>query len=292
MPDPRLSDITEQEQSLLYGKLNAYNRNKASFKEVGCYLVVLPREGNPNYSLWFYTPLLERRAILYVEELQPGIVSSLRLVTSMFWYIDRPVLITEYNDKRMTHNGDDLVPFGKYQGHFLYEILKIDPSYVNWIAFKFIARIPKQERFVKMAQAYNTVHMDKMAGKVRQAPPTSQYLGKTGDKIGELTLKITKVRLEDDPYKTRLDGISPRFFIRQRITATDAGGNQVSITLASSTPSLHSGQLPALEYAYQAGEVLHIASARIAGTYESYGIRYTRLSYIKFNNHKGSLKKE
>ena len=292
MTNPRLPDITEQEQNLLYEKLNAYNRNKASFKEAGCYLVVLPREGHSNYSLWFYTPLLERRAILYVEELSSGIVPSLRLVTSMFWYINRPVLVTEYNEKRMTHNGDDLIPFGKYRGHFLYEVAKIDPSYINWIALKFTARIPKQERFVKMAQAYNTIHMDRMTGKVRQTPTVNSYLGKAGDKLGELTLKVTRVKLEDDPYKTKLDGISPKFYIRQRITSTDANGNQVHFTLSSSAPSLHSGQLPALEHAYQPGEVLHIASARIAGTYENRGIRCTRLNYIKFNNHKGSPKKE
>lgn len=288
MPNPRLPEITEQEQNLLYEKLNAYNRNKASFKEVGCYLVVLPREGHPNYSLWFYTPSLERRSILYIEELSPDIVASLRLVTSMFWYINRPILVTEYNDKRMTHNGDDLVPFGKYRGHFLYEIAKIDPSYINWIALKFMAKIPKQERFVKMAQAYNTVHIDNITGKVRPIPPDSRYLGNVGDKIGELTLKVIRVKLEDDPYKTRLDGISPKFFIRQRITATDANGNQVNFTLSSSVPSLHSGQLPALEHAYQPGEILRIASARVAATYENRGIRYTRLNYIKFNNQKGS----
>lgn len=288
MPNPRLPEITEQEQNLLYEKLNAYNRNKASFKEVGCYLVVLPREGHPNYSLWFYTPQLERRAILYVEELSPDIIASLRLATSMFWYVNRPVLITEYNEKRMTHNGDDLVPFGKYRGHFLYEIAKIDPSYVNWIALKFTAKIPKQERFVKMAQAYNTIYMDRITGKVRQIPPESRYLGKVGDKLSELTLKIIRVKLEDDPYKTRLDGISPKFYIRQRITAADTNGSQVNFTLSSAVPSLHSGQLPALEHAYQPGEVLHIASARVAATYESRGIRYTRLNYIKFNNNKGS----
>ena len=60
MANPRLPNITEAEQELLYEKLNVYNQGKASYKEAGCYLVVLPREGHPNYSLWFYTPLLDR----------------------------------------------------------------------------------------------------------------------------------------------------------------------------------------------------------------------------------------
>lgn len=45
MANPRLPNITEAEQELLYEKLNVYNQGKASYKEAGCYLVVLPREG-------------------------------------------------------------------------------------------------------------------------------------------------------------------------------------------------------------------------------------------------------
>ncbi len=51
MANPRLPNITEAEQELLYEKLNVYNQGKASYKEAGCYLVVLPREGHPYYSL-------------------------------------------------------------------------------------------------------------------------------------------------------------------------------------------------------------------------------------------------
>lgn len=74
MANPRLPGIPEAEQALLYEKLNAYNRKKASYKEAGCYLVVLPREGHPNYSLWFYTPQLDRRCILFIEELKTDII--------------------------------------------------------------------------------------------------------------------------------------------------------------------------------------------------------------------------
>ena len=73
MANPRLPNITEAEQELLYEKLNVYNQGKASYKEAGCYLVVLPREGHPNYSLWFYTPLLDRQCILFIEDLKPDI---------------------------------------------------------------------------------------------------------------------------------------------------------------------------------------------------------------------------
>ena len=60
MANPKLPGISESEQALLYAKLNEYNRGRASFKEAGVYLVVLPRPGKPNYSLWLYSPLPEK----------------------------------------------------------------------------------------------------------------------------------------------------------------------------------------------------------------------------------------
>ena len=42
MTNPLIPGITAAEQDVLYQKLNAYNLKKASFKEVGAYLVVLP----------------------------------------------------------------------------------------------------------------------------------------------------------------------------------------------------------------------------------------------------------
>ena len=45
MANPKLPGISESEQALLYAKLNEYNRGRASFKEAGVYLVVLPPTG-------------------------------------------------------------------------------------------------------------------------------------------------------------------------------------------------------------------------------------------------------
>ena len=213
MANPRLPGISENEQALLYAKLNEYNRGRASFKEEGVYLVVLPRPGKPNYSLWLYSPLPEKQSILYIHDLSPDINESLRVASTMFYY------------SRMQSNGDDLIFFGKYRGHFLHEILKIDPSYLSWIAYKFTPKIPKQERFVKIAQAYHSIHLDIMQRKSREKRSSSRYLGELGEKLTDLKLKVTRVRLEDDPYKTRVNGTTPQFFVKQILILTDASGN-------------------------------------------------------------------
>ena len=38
----------------------------------------------------------------------------------------------------------------------------------------------------------------------------SRYLGELGEKLTDLKLKVTRVRLEDDPYKTRVNGTTPQ----------------------------------------------------------------------------------
>ena len=282
MANPKLPGISESEQALLYAKLNEYNRGRASFKEAGVYLVVLPRPGKPNYSLWLYSPLPEKQSILYIHDLSPDINESLRIASTMFYYSRRCLILMDYNEKRMQSNGDDLIFFGKYRGHFLHEILRIDPAYLTWIAFKFQPRIPKQERFVQIAKIYHSVYLDIQRRKTYQTNG-GRFLGKEGEKVENLTLTVLSVRLEDNPYKTQLKGTTPYFYVRQVLKLKDSIGNFVSIRLNARTASRKSCQLPAVEHAYQVGELMEIASARIARTYIIGSTKYTRLTHVKLH---------
>ena len=284
MANPILPDISKSEQAILYAKLNEYNRGRASFKEAGLYLVVLPRPGKPNYTLWLYTPLPERQSILFIHDLSPDINESLRMASTMFYYSKRCIILVEYNEKRMQSNGDDLIFFGKYKGHFLHEILKIDPAYLSWIAYKFTPRIPKQERFVKIAQAYHSIHLDLMLRKAKEKRRTGYYLGETDEKLTDLTLKVIKVRLEDDPYKTRIVGTAPEFYVKQILTLNDISGNLVIMSIPSKNPSAESCALSGLEHEYRPGDIIYVSSARISRCYESHGYKYTRLSHVKLAN--------
>lgn len=281
MANPKLPGISENEQALLYAKLNEYNRGRASFKEAGVYLLVLPRPGKPSYSLWLYSPLPERQSILYIHDLSPDINESLRMASTMFYYSRRCLILMDYNEKRMQSNGDDLIFFGKYRGHYLHEILKIDPAYLSWIAYKFTPRIPKQERFVKIAQAYHSVHLDLMLRKSKEKRTASRYLGEVGEKLTDLKLKVIRVRLEDDPYKTRVNGTTPQFFVKQMLTLNDASGNLVTMSIPSKNPSAVSCTLSGLEHEYRPGDIIYVASANVARQYENRGSKYTRLNHVK-----------
>lgn len=283
MANPTLPNVSPAEQDLLYSKLNAYNEGRASYKEAGAYLVVLPRPDHPAYSLWIYSPLPERQAIFYLCELSADINESLRMASTLCFYSSRRLLIVEYNAKRMQSRGDDLVGFGKYQGHFLHEVLRIDPAYVTWIAYKFQPRIPKQERFRQIARIYHSVYTDFQRRKTH-LKNDGRFLGKPGDKVEGLTLVLTQVRVEDNPYKTDIRNGQPRFYVRQAIKANDPAGNSVSFRINARTPSNSSCTLPALEHAFRPGETIKIKSARIDRTYTAGGTKYTRLTHLRLES--------
>ena len=283
MANPILPGISAAEQALLYDKLNRYNEGRAPYKEAGVYLVALPHDQQQAYSLWIYSPLPERQSIFYICDLSPDVHEALRIASSLCFYSPRRLLLVEYNAKRTQSRGDDLVFFGKYRGHYLHEVLRIDPAYLSWIAFKFTPRIPKQERFVQIAKIYHSVHLDIQRRKARQKSAVSnQYLGKEGERVEGLKLTVVSVRVEDNPYKTQVRNGVPLFYVRQMLKLRDGAGRLVTLHVNARTASRHSGQLPALEHAYQPGETVEVATARIARTYTTGGLRHTRLSYVRF----------
>ncbi|MDO3389179.1 hypothetical protein Q3C19_01685 [Bacteroides sp. ET489] len=280
MANPNIPGIPRTEQDLLYQKLSVYNSGRTSYKEVGAYLVALPRYEHPAYSLWIYSPLPEHQSIFYICDLSEDVHDSLRIASTLCFYSQRPLYVVEYNAKRMQSKGDDLVFFGKYRGHFLHEVLRIDPAYLSWIAFKFEPRIPKQERFVQIARIYHSVHLDVQRRKSQQQSRSS-FLGKEGDKVENLKLTVQSVHIEDNPYKTQVIKGIPHFYVRQMLKLKDAAGNLVTLRINARTASTQSCLLPALEHAYQPGETVEIASARIARTYLIGNIKCTRLNYVK-----------
>lgn len=279
MARPIIPGLSTEQQTQLYEQLRRYNEGRDSYKVSGAYLIVLPYAGKSRCSLWFYSPEVEKNPILFVDDLLESVTESLRRASALCFHSVRKLFIVEYNEKRMATHGDDLIGFGKYRGHYLYEVLKIDPAYVNWIASKYTPRIPKQVRFTQMARAYMSAYVDFS----RQKPTrgASQYLGKKGERLKDLSLRITHIRLEDDPYRTCTAGGSTVFYVSQVLYAEDRTGNRVILSLPALYPSLMSGKLSAMERAFRVGEIIRIASARISQAFTYKGIKYTRLNYVK-----------
>lgn len=282
MANPKIPHISEAEETLLYQKLNIYNQGRASYKEEGAYLIVLPQTDKVCYSLWMYSPIPDRQSILYICELTADIHESMRMASTLCYFSKRPLLVVPYNAKRMQSRGDDIIFFGKYRGHYLHEVLRIDPGYLAWIAYKFEPRIPKQERFVQIARVYHSVHLDIQRRKMATVSQ-NHFIGQVGEKIQQLTLTVLDVRIEDNPYKTQYRNGQAIFYVRQLLRLKDATGNLITMRIQAKTGSWSSCQLPASEHAFQTGEIIHIASARVASTYMIGNNHYTRLSHVKFS---------
>ena len=283
MAKPIIPGLNAAEQQQIYEQLLRYNEGRESYKVSGAYLIVLPHTGKSCYSLWFYSPLVERATILYLYDLTESIEESLRKVSALFFKSPRKVFLVEYNEKRMATKGDDLIGFGKYRGHYLHEIFRIDPSYLIWIANKYTPKIPKQERFVHIAQAYVSVFLDLAKQKKNQEKTTSRYLGKKGETLKDIHFQITHIRLQDDPYKTRVNGTTAYFYVTQVLYLRDREGNRAIAPIAAQYPSMESGHLSSMERTFRIGEIIHIASARISQTFLYKGTKYTRLNYVRLS---------
>ena len=104
MANPLLPGLAWHEQEKLYTRLRQYNEGRPSYKETGAYLVVLPRPGHSNYTLWIYSPLPGRQSIFYLHELAPDAEESLRMASSWCYYSSRRLLVVEYNAKRWSQS--------------------------------------------------------------------------------------------------------------------------------------------------------------------------------------------
>ena len=101
--------------------------------------------------------------------------------------------------------------------------------------------------------------------------------------IGDVTVCHDSKRIPlTGNEREEIKGNIPYFYVRQILTLEDSIGNLVTFRTSARTASRESCQLPSTEHAFQPGETVYIASARIARTYTSGNKQYTRLNYVKF----------
>lgn len=230
MANPRLPGISETEETLLYAKLNEYNRGRISFKEAGAYLIVLPRSGHSNYSLWVYSPEPEKQSILFIHDLSPDIYEALRMASTMFYFSKRCLLIVDYNLKRMQSNGDDLIPFGKYRGHYLHEILKVDPAYLSWSLIS-TPQNPQAGTFCRNCQSLSFGTSGSDATKSQTETGSRTIFRKYRRESNRSHFESSQSKDRRRPYKTRMNGTTVLFYVRQIVTLADPSVNRVVIRL-------------------------------------------------------------
>ena len=192
-----------------------------------------------------------------------------------------PLFITT-DIKDSPDNGDDIISFGKYRGYHLHDIYTIDPRYVVWIADKYEPHVKSEMRFKELAVTYSKIYLDLQTRK-KYKMPVSRFVGTPGEKLSDLKLTITKVRIEDDSYKTQIIRGTEYFYVDQLLTAVDIAGNYFLLRIKAKDRSLTTQTLPPGAHAFQVGEKLTLTSAKVLKHIESRTIKYTRIGISRFN---------
>ena len=275
--DENTSGISGEIQKMILDKLNTFNRGKTSDK--GRYYILLPTSKTLYYTLWFFTPSATYHPTVYLANLDLNAISSVNKAIMMVSNSFLPLFITT-DIKDSPDNGDDIISFGKYRGYHLHDIYTIDPRYVVWIADKYEPHVKSEMRFKELAVTYSKIYLDLQTRK-KYKMPVSRFVGTPGEKLSDLKLTITKVRIEDDSYKTQIIRGTEYFYVDQLLTAVDIAGNYFLLRIKAKDRSLTTQTLPPGAHAFQVGEKLTLTSAKVLKHIESRTIKYTRIGYIK-----------
>lgn len=84
--------------------------------------------------------------------------------------------------------------------------------------------------------------------------------------------------------RKQVDGYKADFYVDQNVLAADRDGNRFVFLVKAAGRSLSPNELSCHSRLVENGETLHVLSAKVMSHYESRGVRYTRLGYVKLEN--------
>ena len=168
---------------------------------------------------------------------------------------------------------DGIIPFGKYNGKRLAEILYIEPSYILWLANRFTPDSQRYEWLRDEARHYATVYYE-LTIKQRKQATISEFVGEKGTKLTNLYLTVLNVKLQTDSYK-------PDFYVDQNVLACDEKGNRFTFFIKAGGRSITPNQLCCHSRVISRQETLHLLSAKVLRHYEYNNVKYTHLGWVK-----------
>ena len=168
----------------------------------------------------------------------------------------------------------DTLTFGKYRGKRISEVYYVDPGYVLWMANRFEPEKKKLLKLKETARSFALIHAELTPPRRAVYRSPSRFVGEKGDRLEGLRLKVLYAKQQVDTYK-------PDFYIDQRILAADAEGNRFMFTEKAAGRSQTPKALSCFSRAFSPGMEVTL-SARVLGHYESHGVKYTRLGYVKY----------
>lgn len=264
--------ISVAEMQQIIEDVRAFNMGRHA--QSGYYAISVTTAFRHYYALW--RVFADGTAPLFIRTLTASFRTSvdqamylLRYNHVMLTWLDNSYFVPYYGSTA------DVVSFGKYRNKRLSEVYYIDPMYVLWLANKFEPEKKKLRQLVEIARVFAQVHPELSPPRQARYPSPSQYVGQKGDKLENLSLKVLYVKYQVDTYK-------PDFYIDQRILAVDANGCRYSFTEKAGGRSQTPKALSCHSRSFMVGQNLVLRSAKVLAHYESHGVKYTRLGYVKY----------
>lgn len=264
--------ISVAEMQQIIEEVRAFNAGRQA--QSGYYAISVTTAYRHYYALW--RVFADGTAPLFIRTLTASFRTSvnqamylLRYNHVMLTWLDNSYFVPYYGSTA------DVVTFGKYRNKRLSEVYYIDPMYVLWLANKFEPEKKKLRQLVEIAKVFALVHPELSPPSQVRYQSQSQYVGQKGDKLEHLRLKVLYVKYQVDTYK-------PDFYIDQRILAVDANGCRYSFTEKAGGRSQTPKALSCHSRSFMIGQDLVLRSAKVLAHYESHGVKYTRLGYVKY----------
>lgn len=264
--------ISVAEMQQIIEEVRAFNAGRQA--QSGYYAISVTTAYRHYYALW--RVFADGTAPLFIRTLTASFRTSvnqamylLRYNHVMLTWLDNSYFVPYYGSTA------DVVTFGKYRNKRLSEVYYIAPMYVLWLANKFEPEKKKLRQLVEIAKVFALVHPELSPPSQVRYQSQSQYVGQKGDKLEHLRLKVLYVKYQVDTYK-------PDFYIDQRILAVDANGCRYSFTEKAGGRSQTPKALSCHSRSFMIGQDLVLRSAKVLAHYESHGVKYTRLGYVKY----------
>lgn len=271
--DVTLYQITDVMAERVFQKIDNFNKGRR--EDAGYYAISVSTPYRSYYALWRIFPD-DTYAPLFIQSLA---VTFDDAAERAFQYLQNCNVLLKIKDNTFFESyygmSDDIVAFGKYRGKRLAEVYYIDPNYVLWLAHKFEARNPRDKKLAMLAKAFATVHYETVIRKYH-LPAGSRFIGSPGERLTDLRLEVLGTRLQLDTYKTT------GYYVDQNVLAADADGNRYTFVIKAAAASVSPDRLSCYTKKLAPHESLYLKSAKVLSLYESKGVKYTRIGYLKF----------
>ena len=152
-----LYQLSPERAAKIFDRIDMFNRGRTETN--GKYVISMPTPYRPYYGFWRI--FLNDNAPLFIRTLA---VTFDAAAERAFALLQNCNVLLDVQDNAVFEScygqSDDIIPFGKYRGKRLAEIFYVDPSYVLWLANKFVVETKRYEPLVLLAKKFAKVHFE------------------------------------------------------------------------------------------------------------------------------------